>query len=276
MGVDMKTTLVTAFYDIGRSNWESPMFRRKTSEYIDSFSVFLKYGFDMIIFIDERHYDSLKKLVDASPNGHNKRLISINELWMQKNIWAWSKLDREKKIMASAEYQRLIPHRVAAKYPENVNPEYTIMTHSKVDFVGHVIDNNLSDSEILIWVDFGYFHNKVQSKHLPHEKIDVSKIDPNLVHLCGILPIDDADRDVLYTLRNAPVKICAYLFGGTKDMLKKFQGMAHEALEFYQENNIADDEQAVWLHCFFRNKDIFKIELFPEWHMGFKYYTKEG
>jgi hypothetical protein len=88
----------------------------------------------------------------------------------------------------------------------------------------------------LLWVDFGYFHNKTQPKHLPHSTVDLSKLRDGVIHLCGMNPIDDADRDVLNTLRHAPVKICAYLFGGTKPMMKHFQSMAHDALEFYQLN----------------------------------------
>ncbi len=272
----MKATIVTAFYDIGRTEWDSPMFRRKSSDYIDSFSVFLNYGFDMIIFIDERHHAVLKSMVDSSPNGRNKRLIPINKEWMEKNIWAWSRLEREREIMNSQYYKSLIPHRIANRYPENVNPEYTIMTHSKVDFLGYVVDKNLTESEYLLWVDFGYFHNKTQPKHLPHSTVDLSKLRDGVIHLCGMNPIDDADRDVLNTLRHAPVKICAYLFGGTKPMMKHFQSMAHDALEFYQLNGIADDEQAVWLHCIFRNRNLFDIKLFLEWHLGFKYFTKDN
>ena len=267
-------TLVTAFYDIGRSEWNS-QFTRKSQEYIESFRLFLNYDHDMIIYIDSRHFDALSKMVESSPYSKNKRLIPIDEAWLKENIWAWSCLEREQEIMASDFYRNLIPHRIAARYPENVNPKYTIITHSKVDFVCNAIDLGMISTEMVVWVDFGYFHNKTQEKHIPSKHFDLSKIDEKKINLCGMIEIDDKDRDILYTLRHAPVKICAYLFAATKNNMKVFQNLSHQALKVYQDAGIADDEQAVWLLCYFGNETLFKIHYFAEWHLGLKYFSKE-
>lgn len=267
-------TLVTAFYDIGRSEWNS-QFNRKSDEYVESFRVFLSYDYDMIIYIDDRYYEKLKTLIDESPHARTKRLIPINEKWMSENIWAWSRLPKEKEIMSSDKYRRLIPHRIAAKYPENVNPEYTIITHSKIDFICNAIDCNMINTNIAVWVDFGYFRNKTQDKHIPKKQFDLSKLDTKKVNLCGMHEITEQDRDVLYTLSYAPVKICAYLFAATKENMKWFQSRCHEALEVYQMNGLADDEQGLWLLCYFADVERYKVHYFPEWHMGFKHFTKD-
>lgn len=269
-----EVTLVTAFYDIGRSKWNS-QFTRKSEEYIESFRVFLSYDYNMIIYVDDRYYEKLNKLVESSPHAKNKLLIPINENWMSKNIWTWTKLPREKEIMSSDNYRKLIPHRIAAKYPENVNPEYTIITHSKIDFVCKAIDDQMISTDIVVWVDFGYFYNKTQDKHIPKKRFDTSKLDLKKINLCGMNEITEEDRNILYTLTHAPVKICAYLFAGTKDKMKWFQSQCHEALEIYQDNGLADDEQALWLLCYFSNKDEFKIHYFSEWHLGFNYFTED-
>lgn len=267
-------TLVTAFYDIGRSDWKSAWFNRKSEEYLKSFETFLNYDYQMIIFVDDKHYDALTKMIAASEYASSKKLIRINETWMQENIWAWSRLDRETEIMNSVEYKSLIPNRIAMGYPENVNPKYTIITHSKIDFVGYAIDNELCSTDLVMWIDFGYFHNKLEPKHIPHKKIATEKFNWDTINLCGMNPIDESDRDVIATLKTAHVKICAYLFAATKVNMKKFQTMCHDALLFYQENGIADDEQAVWLHCYFTEKSFFSIHLFSEWHLGLKYFSR--
>lgn len=268
-------TLVTAFYDIGRSDWNS-QFTRKSQEYIESFRLFLNYDHAMIIYIDSRYFDTLSKMVGCSPYPKNKRVVSIDEAWMKENIWAWSRLDREREIMSSDFYRSLIPHRIAARYPENVNPEYTIITHSKVDFVCNAIDSDMISTEMVVWVDFGYFHNKTQEKHIPLNRFDPTKMDYTKINLCGMARIDDRDKDVLYTLRYAPVKICAYLFAATKSNMKVFQNLSHQALEAYQSAGIADDEQAVWLLCYFSDESLFEVHYFPEWHLGLKYFSKEN
>lgn len=267
-------TLITAFYDIGRSEWNS-QFIRKSHEYVESFRLFLNYDHEMIIYIDTKHYDALSKMVECSPYPKNKRLVSIDEAWMKENIWAWSRLEKEREIMSSDSYRNLVPQRIAAGYPENVNPEYTIITHSKVDFVCNAIDSEMISTEMVMWVDFGYFHNKTQEKHIPLKHFDLSKIDEKRINLCGMAEIDDRDRNVMYTLRDAPVKICAYLFAATKNNMQIFQSLSHQSLEAYQRAGIADDEQAVWLLSYFSNETLFKVHYFPEWHLGFKYFSKE-
>ena len=266
-------TLITGFYDIGRSDWNL-QFKRKSEEYIESFAVFLRYDYAMVIYMDSRYIDILKKMIDASPHGKNKILIAIDEEWMSKNIWAWSKLSREREIMNSDSYRNLIPHRIAAEYPENVNPLYTIITHSKIDFVCHAIENKIALSDMIAWIDFGYFYNKTEEKHIPGKAFDLSKFDSTAVNLCGLNQIEYRDRDALYTLAHAPEKICAYLFAATAENMKQFQSQCHTALELYQANGIADDEQALWLLCYFANIERYRIHYFPEWHVGLKHFTK--
>jgi protein YibB len=267
-------TLITAFYDIGRSEWNS-QFTRKSHEYVESFRLFLNYDHEMIIYIDTKHYDALSRMVECSPYPKNKRLVSIDEAWMKENIWAWSRLEKEREIMSSDSYRNLIPQRITAGYPENVNPEYTIITHSKIDFVCKAIDDGMVDTDTVMWVDFGYFHNKTQDKHVPKKNIDLSKLNLEKINLCGMNQITEQDKDVLYTLIYAPVKICAYLFVATKENMKWFQSRCHEVLEVYQANGLADDEQGLWLLCYFADAERYKVHYFPEWHMGLKYFTKD-
>lgn len=79
----METTIVTAFYDIGRSHWESPMFRRSVDDYIFAFFNLLKFDYPVIAFVDHRHYERIKNLVEVSQYFGNKMLIPIDEKWRE-------------------------------------------------------------------------------------------------------------------------------------------------------------------------------------------------
>jgi hypothetical protein len=270
-----KISLITAFYDIGRKDWKNYNFSRSNEAYLQSFLLYLNYNFEMTIFIDESLYEILKYHIENSKYGYTKKLIKINEEWMKNNIWAWQKLDREREIMNSEEYKKVIlPSRLQQESPENTKPEYTILTHSKIDFVNYVIDNNISESDFYIWTDFGYFHNKTSEDYLPHSEIDISKMNKDTVNICCISPIDEKDKDIIYTLQAAPEKIGAYLFGGKKDKLKEFQNLCHYYLDYFQSINIADDEQALWLQCYFNKPELFTLHVFHEWHRGLKYFSK--
>jgi len=266
--------MITAFFDINRDKWSNFNTSRSADDYIRAFSVYLNYDFNMIIYIDDRYYDQLNELIKKSKYPNTKILKPINNSWMIKNIWTWSRLDREKEIMHSDEYRSLVADRISAGYPENTKPEYTIITHSKIDFVNHAINNLCDKFKYYMWVDFGYFLNKNNGIYLPNKNIDIKKLNPNTVNLCCILPIDERDRDILYTLKISPEKIGAYLFAGNADVMLEFQKMCHECLEYYQSINIADDEQSHWLQCFFKKPELFTTHVFYRWHAALKAFSK--
>jgi hypothetical protein len=266
------TTLVTFFYDIGRDSWSS--YPRKAMEYINSFDMFLNYEYKMIIFIDDRYYDILKERVLKSKYPETKKLIPINENWFYENIWAWSRLEKEKAIMNSQKYKHLLIKRIENNYPENINPHYTILTHSKIDVVNYAIDSGLIEDDYVGWVDFGYFHNKSDERFIPNSVIDENKLDKERVNLCLINPIDDNDKGIVYTLLNAPEKIGAYFFWANKENMKEFQTLCHNWLDAFQTMEFADDEQGVWLQCFFENTNLFKCHVFYAWHKALKEFSR--
>jgi len=264
-------TIITAFLDIGRDSWEG--YKRNVDQYLKAFSVYLKYDYKMIIYIDDRYYKDVFDMVDFSEHKNNKIVIPINESWMEKNIWSWTRLERETEIMNSDSYKSLVADRIRLNYPENTNPKYTILTHSKIDFVNHAIESNFLDSKYFAWSDFGYFHDKTSFEFLPNSTLDVNKFDLDRVNLCLINPIDDNDKDEIWTLKNAPEKIGAYFFFGTKEKLDIFQNLCHRFLIEYQERGIADDEQGLWLKCYFHDPDLFKLHVFGSWHRALKAFS---
>ena len=268
-------TLVTMFYNIGRENWG--LYPRKVQEYIEAFSKFLDYNYKMIIFVDDRYYDQLQEKINSSKYKHTKKLIPINEQWLFDNLWSWSRLDKEKEIMDSIKYKSLVQHRIDRSYPENTNPYYTILTHSKIDVVNYVIDKKLSKDKHLAWVDFGYFYNKLSDEYLPADILDVNKLDKDKFNICLVNGISELyDSNILYTLQYAPEKIGAYFFSGSKTVLKQFQELAHSWLiKFQEEYNIADDEQGLWLQCYFEKPELFKLHNFyGKWHQALKEFSK--
>jgi hypothetical protein len=261
-------TLVSMFYDIGRENWN--LYPRKVQEYISAFEKFLDYDYTMIVFIDDKYIDKLQEKVIGS----KITLIPINEEWVMSNLWSWSRLDREKEIMSSFKYQSLVQHRIDKNYPENVNPLYTILTHSKIDVVNYAIDNNLIDTDYVAWIDFGYFYKKTSAEFLPTGPLDLNKFDLNKVNICLINSITDRDQDVIYSLQYAPEKIGAYFFMASKEKMQEFQKLCHKWLLIFQQNEIADDEQGVWLQCYFDQPNLFADHVFYKWHQALREFSK--
>jgi len=41
--------------------------------------------------------------------------------------------------------------------------------------------------------------------------------------------------------------------------MAEYQALYHETLEYFQDNNIADDDQHLALRCYFKNPNLFKL-----------------
>ena len=246
---------LTAYIEIGRSNWK--YWQRSFDEYISAFLPYLNFDIEMIIYIDETHYERLYTLTKDKPRF---KLIKINREFLNKNIFAWSVLDHEREIMQDQLFKSVIKHRI--NNPECSIPEYNIVRHSKIDFVNYAIDNNLSNANYYAWTDFGYFK---KSQFVPKNQIDINKFDLTKINFSLINELEDIDRDTFYTLINAPEKIAGSFFFASKDLMKKYQLLYHDTLKEFYNNNIVDDDQHITLKCYYKCPSIFKLWNLKGW-----------
>jgi hypothetical protein len=226
-----------------------------------------KDEYEMIVLIDKRHSSKIKeKMTDKT----RITLIEIDEEFMTANFPVWRTLAREREIMESKEFQNLIAHRI--DHPECCNPLYTIVTHCKIDAVGYVISNELTDAEYIAWVDFGYFN---VAKEMPNDFIDPNKLNCSAVNFPLVGPLDEYDKDIMHTLKQAPERIGGYFFFGPRDLLLEYQKEYHKSLHKFQyELNIADDDQHLTLDCVNRRPDLFELYFFGRWHVALEFFSK--
>ncbi len=258
------------FYDIDRTAWET--FSRSFETYLVRFRPFIPL-FDktsceqnhLIVFIDEKHLHTLSQMITIK---HAITLLPINKSFLENHIFCWSLLAKEKEIMNSTSYKNLILHRNHC--PETRYPEYTLLNHSKIDFINYVISNNLSKLSLYAWVDFGFFS---KSSLIPSTLLDVNHFDLSKINYTLINDIEDRDNDILYTLRYAPERIGGFFFLGKKDCLQVYQKLYHASLKEYQNMGICDDDQAVALHCYFKHPELFSFPWVRGWHNVFKAYS---
>lgn len=257
---------VTMYLDINRHVWKS--YSRTFDEYFITFShvitLFSKQEKDeLFIFIDSKYYD---KMIDETKHCNKIKCISIDFKWME-NLHCWNQLEREKIIMNSDEFKKVIPkYRISC--PETYCPEYTIVTHCKIDAVNYVIDNNMSTSKYYTWIDFGLFKNQTQhSQNLP----DISKLPKDKILFTTINAI--VPCNIHKNIQEANEFIAGYFFFGEKSLMKEYQKLYHRILQYYfQDNNLADDDQAITLYSYLENPNLFRLDCLNQWHIAFKTY----
>ena len=74
---------------------------------------------------------------------------------------------------------------------------------------------------------------------------------------------------------NSPEKITGGFWGGNKTNMKHYQKIIHNEINKMIENNIFDDDQYVYLRCFFKNQHLFELYLSNDtWPDGLNYFQK--
>lgn len=257
----MTLCLVSAFLDIGRQNWSA--FRRSIQQYLHHFLPYTKIPHKMIVFMDDRYVEVMTGLC----RGTSIRIIPINRDWMQEHIFAYSLLGREREIMASETFQAKVKHRL--HHPECSQPEYNIMQHAKIDFVMHVIQQQLSDATYYAWTDFGFFQDP---SRISDRGLDVNKFVLNQINFQGIYPLNDLDFNIAYTLIHAPERVGGFFYLGRPDVLAEYQQLYHEVCEEFHRIGIVDDDQHIMIQCVHRNPDLFHVHTLGAWHLTYLHF----
>jgi len=272
-------TMVSAFYDIGRDNWNNS--KRSAEYYIDSFIKMSDFYLNqkIIVFMDDRYIDYLLQKMEEKSK-HNKIFISINFEWLNNNCNSWKKNNLAIEIMNSKEYKNLLNERIKCGAPENNYPEYNTINHSKIDFIKYSIDNILlNENEFICWCDFGYFKSILHDNpnEFPKKYLDINKFNLNKLNFCLVNKIDETDSDMFYSLANAPEKFTGSFFAGSKELMLKLYELYHNCLDELYRNNLSDDDQHVYLRCYLKNNDLFELFLSSDkkWPQALSYFQKD-
>lgn len=264
MHKQMSLCIVSAFFDIGRDKWSA--FRRSTEQYFANFKPYINMGHNMIVFIDDRHIESLRAVIGDKSSDRIK-LVSINKEWMQDNIYAYRQLPREREIMESDKFKNLTRHRQS--HPECSKPEYNIIQHAKIDFVAHVINNKLSESDYFAWSDFGYFQHP---SRIPKLGLDIGKFDLEKVNFQAMNELSANDFNIPYTLINAPERIGGFFYLGNANNLLMYQDLYHQICKEFHDLGIVDDDQHIMIQSVGRMPSLFKVWNLGGWHLIYNYF----
>lgn len=279
-----KLCYVTSFFDIGREKWN--YYNRNFDVYFKAFTkminMFKKFNcvdsvksvecvervnfslyYEVIVFIDERYYNRVVECVDGLCN---VTVVSINDEFMRNNIPIWSRLEREGEIMSSETFKNLVKHRY--RCPETYEPKYTLINHAKVDFVNFA--GIISQAEYFCWLDFGYCGEDYSIADAP---LDINKFDKERINYVLLNPLTEEDNDVVNTIVVAREKVSGGFFFCSREKMEEYRKLYSDVHKWFQDNNLADDDQNLVIQCNFRRPDLFKFECLYGWFKGLTHYS---
>ena len=150
-------TIVTAFYDIGREDWE--YFNRKTSYYFECFERLCQLKNKIVVFSEIKFKSLFDKIIrDIKPD-----LVVIYEDIFDNNKELINKIKKTQQIL-----QKKGGLTYGLTSPEHWCPEYVLLTTLKTYFCCTAINKISEIDNTVSWIDFGYIRKE---KYLPESKI---------------------------------------------------------------------------------------------------------
>ena len=140
--------MVTALYDLGRSQWSS--FRRSFDVYLSNAIYVLSLDVPIVAFVEPKivpfiqHFRKTKR--------HITRIIvsDLRDLEFSKEYY-----DVIAKVMDSEQFHQ---DNHILHHPEGFSPEYNVLMNAKMDFLKSAVDSNFFHSSHFFWIDMGYGH----------------------------------------------------------------------------------------------------------------------
>ena len=249
---DTTITLVTAFYDIGRSGWDNS--RRSNDVYFRNCEKVLKQRYPLYIFTAEEFKDrciEIRKRTDPTLLYTRIIIIPYHELKY------YNQRERIHEIQ-----QRT--NTIRCNEPEYTKPDYIVVIYNKFQFLERVSTENPYSSQYFQWVDFGIHDNLLQvgcNQQIFHKTL----YKPGRLRMRGFLPITTlTDRADFYSIKRETV--AATLMGGDATTIKRITRLFEEEVERLFSMGFVNQEQYVyyWLMC--QTPDLFDYSMIGHWN----------
>ncbi|HBO24725.1 MAG TPA: protein YibB [Providencia sp.] len=265
-------TLITAFFDIGRGNWNaksgrSDRLERTAETYFNYFNKLSSIDNKIIVFTSPDLKEQILKIREGKPTHvitldlHHKFKYTINKISAIQHSDSFKKLIKPEQL----------------KNPEYWSAEYVLINNLKPYFVNTAINLGLADSELISWVDFGYVR---KDKVLYGIKEWNHPFDKNYVHLFSIqdgLNLED-EQSVMDKVINNETYIIGGVIVAAKDKWIEFYKLVTQIQKKLLLSGIIDDDQGIFLICASKHPDLFKLNYlgYMKWFSVFKLFHQKS
>lgn len=263
--MDPNITIVTAFFDIGRSNWPTnpPYLRRSTDHYFQNFERLLKLENQIIVHTSRDLEEKFRHYQHSHPN-----LTVIGwENWVG-DIWPefFQPIERIQEQLRTWVQQPW--------NPEYWSPEYVIVNMLKSYFVNYSIESNLVKTDLIAWIDFGYAR---QDEHVP-TNIWNYDFDSSKVHFFSIKSNCPPHMDLTSIINSNDVWITGCHIVAGKERWKDLLVLVYHSIKILLTNNLIDDDQTVLYMAYCQKPELFSIHYIDpdDWFCIFRKFNIPG
>ena len=248
----MRALLVTAFYDIGRGDWEH--LKRSSEEYVASFHQYLALlPASRYILADE----SLRSAVGS--------VVDIFDAAAFSSLPSYRYLAPTKAVMESDAFQSRFPADARRSHIEQYIPEYNVLMMAKWDALERAAARTGRQHTHYVWADFGLGKRALRRPYLPPPRgftpIPRDKIVLSADPKGALVP---GDQDMLKShVVGFREQVAGSLMIVPADKLDAYCSLARGCYEQLLGMNLTTDDQLVIDMCVAQRPNLFHLSFPP-------------
>ena len=271
MTIDNKITVITCFFDIGRSDWTAdkglPGFLQRTTDtYFERFAHLATLDNPMVIYTSEDFSERVAALRVGREEMTKIVVVNFKENFLE---------EREiiKEIQNDPKFiERITPSQ--RKMPEYWNADYVLVNYLKSTFVNHALSCGMVDTDLVSWIDYGYCRDASTLGGHTSWSYD---FDKEKIHVFAIK--DFKEETMIETvIANNDVYITGPCIVAAQEMWPKLFTMMQHQFNFLTNHDLVDDDQTLLLMCTLGNPSEFQIHKIShnDWFVVFKDYNDDN
>lgn len=243
----MNTTIVTAFVDIGRGEWEgfangdliAPYIKRDNDTYFERFERLTKIKNPIICYTESKFFDRIKAMRD------DITLISIDSIFEDHE----AVIKLIERVQKNDEFIDLLQSPAS---PEYWSPKYVAINFFKSFFVSHAYKEQLITTDNAAWIDFGYCREK-----LFRDNYDWSFDCDSRINLFNIEPLDDTPIFSIVKSGKVYIQGCHIVAPASQWLWLK--DLMTQAMNQLLGVGMIDDDQTMLLMSYRMSPELFRL-----------------
>lgn len=246
-------TIVTAFFDIGRSTWTPDKglphyLHRETQTYFDRFAIMAELNNEMVIFTSADLVDKVWEYRKGKEDITEVVAVDFADEFKELRLAIAS-------IQTNPEYQQKInPYQ--ARNPEYWSPDYVLVNMLKTHFVNRAINNHKVTNQAVAWVDFGYCRNKEEFVSGTEWNYD---FDTGHIHMFKLKDFDNVNDNIERLIKDNDVHMTGGSIVGGKEVWPTFEKLVQHSFNELYNHNLVDDDQTLLLMAYLYKPDLFEL-----------------
>lgn len=261
-----EVTIVTAFFDIGRENWQGKM-QRSNEKYFEYFDFWARIKNKVIMYTEPQYREKVLAIREKYGLAGKTEVIPIeNKAELDREVYEAMEKALKNPIAQS--------FRVERNHPEVYNPDYNYIMYLKYYFLSKAAKDGITGN-MCAWMDFGY--NKGGHFYTNVDDFDflwTTDLTSDKIHLFTFGAEEELwEFPIFEVVRTLEVYISGEMIIAPKTLAEDFRALCRRAELSLGDTGLSDDDQTILLMAYRTRPELFELHQMLGWCDQMKFAT---